>query len=131
MLTKPCMLASDKAKKAALDGQIISASTVRKEEYRRKLIRTFLAVICYLGVSPIYFILVGAAFMPLSATCHACYYTLRAGGKTLVTFLFDSVFVWTLAVPVAYVLAHFTALPIVWVRASSFGSGPHRPDLFQ
>jgi len=67
------------------------------------------------------FIVVGAIFMPMSAMCHACYYTLRAGGKTLITFLFDSAFVWTLAVPTAYILSHFTALPIVAVYASVVG----------
>lgn len=67
------------------------------------------------------FIIVGAIFMPMSSLCHACYYTLRAGGKTFVTFLFDSVFVWLLAVPTAYVLAHFTALPIVGVYAAVVG----------
>ena len=67
------------------------------------------------------FILVGASFMPLISMCHACYYTLRAGGKTFITFLFDSVFVWTIAVPTAYVLAHFTAMPIVGIYACVVG----------
>ena len=67
------------------------------------------------------FIIVGAIFLPMSAMCHACYYTLRAGGKTFITFLFDSGFVWTLAVPTAYVLAHFTPLPIVGVYACVVG----------
>ena len=67
------------------------------------------------------FILVGAVIMPMSALCHACYFTLRAGGKTFITFLFDSFFVWTLAVPLAFVLAHFTALPIVAVYACVVG----------
>ena len=67
------------------------------------------------------FILIGAAFLPMNAVCHACYFTLRAGGKTFVTFLFDSVFVWVLAVPTAYVLAHFTAMPIVGIYASVVG----------
>ena len=31
------------------------------------------------------FIIVGAIFMPMSSLCHACYYTLRAGGKTFRT----------------------------------------------
>lgn len=67
------------------------------------------------------FIIVGAIFLPVSATCHACYYTLRAGGKTFITFLFDSVFVWVLAVPTAFILSHFTGLPIVAVYASVVG----------
>ena len=34
-------------------------------------------------------------------------------GKTVVTFLFDSVFTWVIVVPAAYLLAHFTGLGIV------------------
>lgn len=67
------------------------------------------------------FIIVGAIYTPMNAICHACYFTLRAGGKTFITFLFDSAFVWALAVPLAYVLAHFTSLPIVAVYASVVG----------
>ena len=33
--------------------------------------------------------------------------------KTVVTFLFDSVFTWVIVVPAAYLLAHFTGLGIV------------------
>ena len=59
------------------------------------------------------FILIASVMMPFYAFLHACYFTLRTGGKTIVTFLFDSVFMWVLAVPCAYVLTHFTALPII------------------
>ena len=43
------------------------------------------------------------------------YFTLRSGGKTMVTFLFDSVFTWVVVVPVAFLLAHGTGLGIVSV----------------
>lgn len=59
------------------------------------------------------FILVGAVFMPFDAFAHASYFTLRAGGKTYITFLFDSFFIWSVSVPIAFVLSRFTALPIV------------------
>lgn len=55
--------------------------------------------------------------MPLSGACHGLYFTIRAGGKTFITFLFDSAFMMVVAVPVAYVLTRFTALDIVWVFA--------------
>ena len=58
-------------------------------------------------------ILVNAAFMPVNAYNNACYFTLRSGGKTMITFLFDSGFVWTICAPLAYLLSRFTALPIV------------------
>ncbi len=50
---------------------------------------------------------------PITAFAHVAYFTLRSGGKTLITFLFDSAYTWVLTVPLAYVLAHFTSLPIV------------------
>ncbi len=58
-------------------------------------------------------ICVAAAFMPFSAYVHSAYFALRSGGKTFVTFLFDSGFVWCVNVPLAYCLSRFTALPIV------------------
>lgn len=61
------------------------------------------------------FILINAALMPVHAYANAAYFTLRSGGKTFVTFLFDSVFSCVVVAPVAYVLSRFTALPIVWL----------------
>ncbi len=61
------------------------------------------------------FIRVSALVMPVCAFAHCCYFTLRSGGKTVVTFLFDSGFTWVLLIPFAYVLVHFTKLPIVTV----------------
>ena len=60
-----------------------------------------------------YFIQVAAIAMPLCAFTNASYFTLRSGGKTVVTFFFDSVFMWTVAIPLAYILSRFTNLPIV------------------
>lgn len=50
--------------------------------------------------------------LPIQAFLHSSYFTLRSGGKTLVTFIFDSVFVWSVSVPLAFVLIRFTALSI-------------------
>ena len=60
-----------------------------------------------------YFIIITAVFMPQNAFLHAAYFTLRSGGKTVVTFLFDSVFIWVVNVTVAFTLSHFTGLPVV------------------
>lgn len=62
-----------------------------------------------------YFIMAAAAFMPQHAFLHATYFTLRSGGKTIITFLFDSVFIWCVSVVIAYVLTRYTALPVVMV----------------
>ena len=61
------------------------------------------------------FIAVSAIIMPFCSFSHASYFTLRSGGKTMVTFLFDSVFTWIIIVPIAFLLAHFTGLGIVSV----------------
>lgn len=61
------------------------------------------------------FIAVSALIMPFCAFSHASYFTLRSGGKTMVTFLFDSVFTWVVVVPTAFILAHYTGLGIVSV----------------
>lgn len=62
-----------------------------------------------------YFIMVTAVFMPQNAFLHAAYFTLRSGGRTVITFLFDSVFVCCVSVPIAYVLGHFTGLHVVGI----------------
>ena len=54
-----------------------------------------------------------AVMMPMYSFCHCCYFTLRSGGRTIITFLFDSCFTWCLNVPLAYVLGYYTQLPIV------------------
>ncbi len=58
-------------------------------------------------------ICISAIFLPFNAYTNAAYFTLRSGGKTLVTFLFDSCFVWSFCVPLAYVLSRFTGLDIL------------------
>lgn len=62
-------------------------------------------------------ILIVAVFMPVQSFTNACYFTLRSGGKTVITFLFDSGFVWLVSVPLAFCLSRFTAVPIVSLYA--------------
>lgn len=62
-----------------------------------------------------YFIMISAVFMPQNAFLHASYFTLRSGGKTIVTFLFDSVFIWCVSVTIAFTLSRFTTLPVTAV----------------
>jgi putative MATE family efflux protein len=59
------------------------------------------------------FIRICAFCMPLFAFMHCSYFTLRSGGKTIITFLFDSCYVWVISIPLAFVLTRFTGLPIV------------------
>ena len=58
-------------------------------------------------------IFVVALFMPFYAFTNSCYFTLRAGGQAVITFVFDSLYQWTLVVPLAFVLSRFTSLPII------------------
>lgn len=59
------------------------------------------------------FIRIVACCMPMAAFIHASYFTLRSGGKTIVTFLFDSVFLWCASIPLAYVLSRYTTLHVI------------------
>jgi putative MATE family efflux protein len=63
-------------------------------------------------------ILVSACYMPVHAYMNASYFTLRSGGKTWITFLFDSVFVWVCSIPAAYIFTHYTSMTIVPVYIS-------------
>lgn len=56
-----------------------------------------------------------AYLMPMQAFLHATYFTIRSGGRTIITFLFDSGFSWVVAIPFIYGIVHFTGLPILVV----------------
>ena len=58
-------------------------------------------------------LLIGALEMPIDALAVTGYFTIRSGGKTFLTFLFDSAYSWVFTIPLAYCLVHFTALTIV------------------
>jgi Na+-driven multidrug efflux pump len=62
-----------------------------------------------------------AVMMPVNSYNNAMYFTLRSGGQTFVTFLFDSGLTWAVCVPVAYVLSRFTDLPIMPLYAICAG----------
>ena len=57
-------------------------------------------------------LMISAALMPLNAFVNSAYFTLRSGGKTVITFVFDCVFLWVMSIPAAFVLSRFTALPV-------------------
>ena len=58
-------------------------------------------------------ICVSAVMMPFNSYTNATYFTLRSGGQTMVTFLFDSCFVWAFCVPLAFCLSRFTGMSIL------------------
>jgi len=59
------------------------------------------------------FMQTSAIYMAFNAVSNCAYFTIRSGGKTFITFLFDSVYVWVVFVPFAYVLTHYTTLDIL------------------
>ena len=58
-------------------------------------------------------LVVSAALMPLHSFANSCYFTIRCGGKTLITFAFDSLFTWVFSIPLAFFLSRGTAMPAV------------------
>ena len=62
-------------------------------------------------------IIISAIAMPLQAYIFPVYFTLRAGGKTMVTFLFDSGAIWLLMLPIAFVCSRYTTLHIFAIYA--------------
>ena len=62
-----------------------------------------------------HFLMVTGCFMPVSAYTNACYFTLRSGGKTIITFIFDSAFTWVCSISAAFCLTRFTGLEILTV----------------
>lgn len=59
-----------------------------------------------------YMIVIQAVAMPLCSFTNACYFTLRSGGKTGITFLFDFGFTFGIMIPLAFCLAYLTRMNI-------------------
>ena len=63
------------------------------------------------------FLIVQAVATPKDAFLHTTYFTLRSGGRTIITFIFDSVFMFAVSVPAATLLISLTGLGAVTVFA--------------
>jgi putative MATE family efflux protein len=61
------------------------------------------------------FMIAQAIFMPQEAFIHATYFTLRSGGKTVITFFFDCVFLLLVNLPVVFMLSRFTQIPAHYI----------------
>ena len=62
-----------------------------------------------------FMMIVSAATMPFSAFAHSAYFTLRSGGKVMITLLFDSVYMWSVVIPVSCICAYLTGMSIYWL----------------
>ena len=56
---------------------------------------------------------VAAIFMPVGSYLNCAYFTIRSGGKTFITFLFDSAYLWVICWPIAFVLSRYTGMTII------------------
>ncbi len=89
------------------------------------VILTMLMIICSLFYPHIYkttddvknlasFMMITSGLtMPFCAFSNASYFTLRSGGKVLITILFDSVYMWTVVMPTAIIFAYLTRIDII------------------
>lgn len=53
--------------------------------------------------------------LPIHAVIHVIYFTIRSGGKTFITFLFDSGFTWVVPCVISFVLCRFTSVDVIWI----------------
>ncbi len=60
-------------------------------------------------------LIVVALTLPVHSFAHVAYFTIRSGGRTVITFLFDAAYTWAVSVVLAFCLVHFTDLPIVQI----------------
>lgn len=115
-------------------GQLLGAGKLEQAKREDKQLIVFSVFCCFvtglalIAVSPLFphiyntesmikelatqLIIITGICHPLYGFTHATYFTLRAGGKSIVTFFFDSAYMWVLPIPLVFVLTKFTALPI-------------------
>ncbi|MBO4445499.1 MAG: MATE family efflux transporter [Clostridia bacterium] len=59
--------------------------------------------------------MIASIAMPADSICNSTYFTVRSGGKTIITFIMDAGFVWVFLVTTATLLVNFTALSVFWI----------------
>ena len=119
-----------------LMGQLLGAQTPREKvrDTSRKLIFTSVVAGSFFGLLMILFsslfpqiynttdavrllaekmIIISSVMSFFHSYANAAYFTLRSGGKTFITFLFDSGFLWACSAPLAYFLSRYSGLPII------------------
>lgn len=122
---------------AIIVGQILGTGDMKKAKETDTKIIVFSIVMCtfvavlMLFIAPVFpnfyntsedikqlatkLIIISALFIPQHALLNTLYFTLRAGGKTLIAFFFDSAFIWCISVTLAFTLAEYTAFSILWI----------------
>lgn len=66
-------------------------------------------------------ILISAADVVMQSYIYPVYFTLRAGGRTVLTFIFDCLSIWVLSLPTAFVLCNYTDMPVLAIYGICIG----------
>ena len=53
--------------------------------------------------------------LPIHSFAHVTYFTIRSGGRTVITFFFDALYTWVVTVALAFFLTRYTDLSIVQI----------------
>ena len=67
-------------------------------------------------------LIINAVMMPVNACLNCSFFAIRAGGRSMLTFLYDSGFVWFVALPLSYILVKCTSLHIIPIYAIVYGT---------
>jgi len=53
--------------------------------------------------------------LPIHSFAHVTYFTIRSGGRTVITFFFDAVYIWVVTVLLAFCLTHYTDMDVLQI----------------
>ena len=62
-------------------------------------------------------LIIAGLALPIHSFAHVTYFTIRSGGRTVITFFFDAVYTWCVTVLLAFLLCRLTDWPILTVYA--------------
>ena len=60
-------------------------------------------------------LVVAGLALPVHSFAHVTYFTIRSGGRTVITFFFDAVYTWVVTVLLAFCLTRYTSLDILQI----------------
>ncbi len=65
-------------------------------------------------------LIIAGTALPIDCYAHVAYFTIRSGGKTFITFLFDSCFTCLVNLPIAYFLCRYSSfdIPVIYACVS-------------
>ena len=60
-------------------------------------------------------LIIAGLSLPVHSFAHVTYFTIRSGGRTGITFLFDAVYTWAVTVTLAFCLTRFTSMDVLQI----------------